>query len=73
MMRVEKKLKHQLAIFVRKKRGDLSVREYSKKIGLSKNTIFRIESEDHNVTISTLAHLCQVYRCSMGSLFNEQS
>lgn len=62
-------LRNRLASFIKEKRGDKTLREFSTRYGLSKDTIRRIEDADQNVTIDTLQHLCKVFRCDIADLF----
>lgn len=62
-------LRKRLAVFLREKRGEMTLREFSKKYGLSKDTANRIENCDQNVTIDTLEHFCKVFKCDIGDLF----
>ena len=65
-------LRRRLAEFMREKRGDTNLRDFSRKIGLSRASIQRIETEDQNVTLDTLEHLCKVYRCDIAHLFGSE-
>ena len=62
-------LRNRLAGFIREKRGDKTLREFSARYGLSKDTVKRVEQADQNVTIDTLYHMCKVFRCDVGDLF----
>lgn len=62
-------LRKRLALFLRGKRGDLTEREFARKVGLSKSTLSRLENQQQNATIHTLEHLCKVFRCEVGDLF----
>lgn len=62
-------LRQRLAKFIREKRGDLSQREFARKIGVTQSTIMRIENLDQNVTLKTLETLCRAFRADIGDLF----
>jgi len=51
---VRRNLDKQLAIFLRKKRGDLSYAVFAKKAGISHQTLFRIEHGEHHLTLDKL-------------------
>jgi DNA-binding XRE family transcriptional regulator len=51
---VRRNLDKQLAIFLRKKRGNLSFAEFAKKAGISHQTLFRIEHGEHHLTLDKL-------------------
>lgn len=44
------------------------MRDFAKKVGLSKTSINRIENEEQNVTVDTLEHLCKKFKCSTKDL-----
>lgn len=44
---------------------------FSSKTGISSSSLCRIENEEQNVSLDTLEHLCQVFRCNIGDLFVE--
>ena len=58
-----------LAKFVRAQRGDDTIREFSRKVGLSRATLNNLENQTQNVTLDTLEHLCRVFRCEIQDLF----
>jgi transcriptional regulator with XRE-family HTH domain len=47
---VRRKLDKQIAFFLREKRGDLSSGKFARKIGLSRETIRRVEIGEHHLT-----------------------
>jgi len=47
-------LDKQLATFLRKKRGSLSYAEFARKVGVSHQTLFRIEHGEHHLTLDKL-------------------
>lgn len=55
------------------RRGELSQRDFAKKIGLAQSTVMRIENEDQNVTLDTLEKLCARFKCDVGALFEAPS
>jgi transcriptional regulator with XRE-family HTH domain len=51
---VQRNLDKQLATFLRKKRGSLSYAEFARKVGVSHQTLFRIEHGEHHLTLDKL-------------------
>jgi transcriptional regulator with XRE-family HTH domain len=51
---VQRKLDQQLAKFLRKERGHLSYAKFAKKVGVSYQTLFRIEHGEHHLTLDKL-------------------
>lgn len=64
-----RQLRRRLSVFMKAKRGDKPLREFAARYALSKDTVARIESQDQNVTIDMLEHMCKVFRCDVGDLF----
>lgn len=61
-----------LASELKRRRGDLSMRDFAIKIGLSKTSLQRIENEEQNVTIDTLELLCAKLKCEVGDLLGNR-
>jgi transcriptional regulator with XRE-family HTH domain len=51
------RLAKQLAVFLRKKRGELTYQQFSRKIGISDSTLHRMELAEQNVTLKTLEQI----------------
>jgi DNA-binding XRE family transcriptional regulator len=51
---VRRNLDKQLAKFLRKERANLSYAEFAKKVGISHQTLFRIEHGEHHLTLDKL-------------------
>ena len=58
-----------LAAFIREKRGDMTLREFALRTGLSLATLHRIENMQQNVTIDMLEYLCELFDCRLQDLF----
>ena len=58
-----------LSKFLKQKRGETTIREFSRRVGLSKTALNNLENQSQNVTIDTLEHLCKVFRCQIQDLF----
>ena len=66
------RLPKQLGAFLRKRRGDLTYQQFSRKTGISDSTLHRLELGEQNVTLKTLEQLCDKLKCSMSEIFGEQ-
>lgn len=56
---------------LRSMRGEATFREFAPKLGLDARSLHRIESGEHNVTLSTLATICEKLNCTAGELLDE--
>jgi DNA-binding Xre family transcriptional regulator len=65
------RLAKQLAGFLRKRRGDLTFQQFSRKTGISDSTLHRLELGEQNVTLKTLEHLCSRLKCKVSDIFGE--
>jgi transcriptional regulator with XRE-family HTH domain len=65
------RLAKQLGAFLRKKRGDLTYQQFSRKMGISDSTLHRLEMGTQNVTLKTLEHLSDRLHCKISELFGE--
>jgi DNA-binding Xre family transcriptional regulator len=64
-------LRKQLAEFLKKKRGDRTFAQFSRKVGLSDSTLQRIEMMQQNVTIDTLQHIVNRLKCGVSDIFRD--
>jgi DNA-binding Xre family transcriptional regulator len=67
----QKRLAKQLAAFLRKRRGDLTFQQFSRKTGVSDSTLHRLELGEQNISLKTLEQLCDRLKCSVSDLFGE--
>jgi len=65
----QKRLAKQLAAFLRKRRGDLTFQQFSRKTGISDSTLHRLELAEQNITLNTLEQLSDRLKCSVAELF----
>ena len=63
------RLAKQLGAFLRKRRGDLTYQQFSRKIGISDSTLQRLEIGQQNVTLKTLEQICDRLKCSICDVF----
>jgi DNA-binding Xre family transcriptional regulator len=69
--RVAQRLANQLAAFLRKRRGNLTYMQFSRKMGLSHATLHRLEIGEQNVTLKTLEHITKRLHCSVADIFKD--
>jgi DNA-binding Xre family transcriptional regulator len=66
------RLARQLGAFLRKRRGDLTYRQFSRKMGISDSTLQRLEIGAQNVTLKTLEQICDRLKCGISEMFGEE-
>ena len=64
-----RELAKKLAKNLREMRGDMSLKEFGRKTGISYATLSRIESSQQNVSLQTLEQLCISLKCNISYLF----
>ena len=64
-----KHLRGQLAEYLRKRRGSLSLKAFSKTSGISVSSLHRLEMADQNITIDSLETLLRKLRARMRDVF----
>ena len=65
------RLAKRLGAFLRKKRGDLTYQQFSRKMGISDSTLQRLEMGEQNVTLKTLEQMCNRLKCTVADMFGE--
>lgn len=65
------RLAKQLAKFLRKRRGDLTYKQFSLKVGISDSTLHRMEMAEQNVTLKTLDLLSSRLKCKVSEMLGE--
>lgn len=68
----KKSLAEELAQFVRAQRGDLTLRQFSRKVGISDSSLQRIELGQQNVSLATIQQLVTRLGCNVGEMFGEK-
>jgi DNA-binding Xre family transcriptional regulator len=63
-------MQSKLALFLRKKRGNLSYPAFSRKLGISSSSLHRMEMGEQNVTLKTLEYLLKRLKCRAGDIFD---
>jgi DNA-binding Xre family transcriptional regulator len=66
---VADRLALQLGSFLRQKRGDLTLDQFAKKLGISDSTLHRMELGQQNVTLKTLEQITKRLKCSVADIF----
>ena len=64
------KLDKQLAQFLRKTRGDQSYGTFSKKLGVTASTLFRLENCDQSITLKKLDQILDRLKVGLGDVFD---
>lgn len=65
------RLRKQLGKFLRGKRGDETLAQYAKKLGISDSTLQRLEIGEQNITVDTLENIIDRLKCSVSEVFGE--
>jgi len=60
-----------LSEYLRKKRGDQTVRAFARKIGLTHGTLHRIENLQQSLTIGKLGQIMEKLNCSWEEIFGK--
>ncbi|MCF6257904.1 MAG: helix-turn-helix domain-containing protein [Gammaproteobacteria bacterium] len=68
-MNLARKLAENLKVL----RGEKSVPEFAKKLGISKSTLYRLEGADQNTTLRTIEQLQMRLNCSAADLLDRNS
>jgi DNA-binding Xre family transcriptional regulator len=69
---VAQRLAQHLAAFLRKKRGQLTYAQFSRKMGISAATLHRLEMAQQNVTLKTLEQIVDRSKCSIHDVFHQE-
>ena len=65
-------LDQSLASFLRRKRGDMTFKAFSQKVGLPPSTLFRLEQGQQSITLAKLQLIIDRLKCSPGDIFPEE-
>ena len=66
---INTKLAEKLGRHLRERRGDMTQREFARKLGISQATLNKLENHNQNVTLKTLETIARRLRCDIGDLF----
>ena len=64
-------LQKQLGQYLRKRRGEMTLPAYARKLGISSSSLHRMEMGEQNVTLKTLELLLKRLKCSLTDVFND--
>ena len=68
-----KRLRQQLAQYLRAQRGDQTLIQFARKIGISDSTLQRLEIGEQNITIDTLERLLGRLKCDLRDIFEKRT
>jgi transcriptional regulator with XRE-family HTH domain len=63
-------MQKQLGQYLRKRRGEMTLPAFARKLGISSSSLHRMEMGDQNVTITTLERLLKRLKCSLTDVFD---
>jgi len=62
-------LDRKLAAFLKKERGEMTFAAFSKKTGLPRSTLFRLEQCQQSITLGRLQQILDRLKCSIEDVF----
>lgn len=62
-------LDKKLAAFLRQQRGDQTYAQFSRKLGLPRSTIFRLENSEQSITLGRLQQIMDKLKVSLADIF----
>jgi transcriptional regulator with XRE-family HTH domain len=63
-------MQKQLGQYLRRRRGEMTLPAFARKLGISSSSLHRMEMGEQNVTLKTLEHLLKRLKCGMIDVFN---
>jgi len=66
-------LDNQLAIFLRKRRGEVTYAAFARKLGITPSSLFRLENCQQSITLKTLQQILDRLKCSWSDIFPAQN
>jgi transcriptional regulator with XRE-family HTH domain len=66
-------LDNQLAIFLRKRRGEITYAAFARKLGITPSSLFRLENCQQSITLKTLQQIMDRLKCSWSDIFPAQN
>lgn len=64
-------LRSQLAGYLRHQRGDLTIRDFARKVGVSSSSLQRLEQGEQNLTLDSLETLIKKLKVRLRDVFPE--
>jgi len=65
-------LDNQLAIFLRKRRDEITYAAFARKLGITPSSLFRLENCQQSITLKTLQQIMDGLKCSWADIFPAQ-
>ena len=62
-------LDNQLAVFLRKRRGEITYAAFARKLGITPSSLFRLENCQQSITLKTLQQILDRLKCSLTDIF----
>ena len=66
-------LDNQLAIFLRKRRREITYAAFARKLGITPSSLFRLENCQQSITLKTLQQIMDRLKCSWSDIFPAQN
>jgi DNA-binding Xre family transcriptional regulator len=66
-------LDNQLAIFLRKRRGEITYAAFARKLGITPSSLFRLENCQQSITLKTLQQIMDRLKCCWSDIFPAQN
>lgn len=63
-------MQKQLGQFLRRRRGEMTLPAFARKLGISSSSLHRMELGEQNVTLTTLERLLKRLKCNAADIFN---
>jgi transcriptional regulator with XRE-family HTH domain len=64
------RLRKQLGEFLRKRRGELTLTQFARKLGIAASSLHRLELGEQNVTLDTLEQILKRLRCTLADVID---
>lgn len=64
-------LRKQLGAYLRKRRGERTLRDFGREAGLSRSTLQRLELGEQNITVDTLENVLRKLKVSINDVFRD--
>ena len=66
-------LDRQLGVFLRQKRGEMTYAQFSRKVGLTASTLFRLENGQQSITLGKLEQVLERLNLKLIDVFPSDS
>jgi len=65
-------MQKQLGQYLRRRRGEMTLLAFARKLGISSSSLHRMELGEQNVTLKTLELLLKRLKCAASDIFGER-